>query len=81
MSIPTATLFNLGRSRICTVCGSRGNPEYRGEIRLDLCGGLETTEKPSVSIVAPVCVCLDCGSAQFTVPYSGLEVIRTEPHE
>jgi hypothetical protein len=39
-------------------------------------GGLETLDKPLIWAYPQFAVCLDCGLAQFTVPDTGLKVIR-----
>jgi hypothetical protein len=50
--------------------------EFLGEICLHFPGGLESLDKPLVWVFPEVAVCLDCGSAQFTVPEAELELIK-----
>ena len=50
--------------------------EFLGEICLHFPGGLESLNKPQLLTFPKVVVCLDCGSAQFTVPETELKVIK-----
>jgi len=50
--------------------------EFLGEICLHFPGGLPSLDKPLVWVYPKVVVCLDCGSAQFTVPETELKVIK-----
>jgi len=50
--------------------------EFLGEICMHFPGGLESLDKPLVWVFPQVAVCLDCGSAQFTVPETELKLIR-----
>ncbi len=50
--------------------------EFLGEICLHFQGGLESLNKPPVLVFPQVDVCLDCGSAQFTLPENELGAIQ-----
>jgi hypothetical protein len=51
----------------CQSCGSERSTKLSGEICLHF-RGLEGLNKPLILVLPQVVVCLDCGSAQFTVP-------------
>ena len=50
--------------------------EFAGEICLHFPGGLESLDKPLVWAFPKVVVCLECGTAQFTVPDTELQLIQ-----
>jgi len=60
----------------CQSCSSSRQIEMQGEVCLHFPGGLESLDKPLVWVYPKVVVCLDCGSAQFTVPETELKVIK-----
>jgi len=60
----------------CTLCASKRQMEFLGEICLHFPGGLESLDKPLVWVFPQVTVCLDCGLAQFTVPDAELKLIK-----
>jgi len=60
----------------CKSCGSSRPIEFLGEICLHFPGGLEQLDKPPVWIFPQVFVCLDCGTAQFTLPETELKLIQ-----
>jgi len=66
--------------RPCHSCASSRKVEYLGEICLHFPGGLESLDKPLVWVFPKIAVCLDCGSAQFTLPGSELKSIQ-QNHE
>ena len=51
--------------------------EFGGEICLHFPGGLESLRKPLVWVFPKVLVCLDCGTAQFVIPKSELNLIQS----
>jgi hypothetical protein len=60
----------------CPLCGSGRKTQLLGEICLHFPGGVESLHKPLLWSFPVVGVCLDCGSAQFTVPEKELRLIR-----
>jgi len=60
----------------CKLCMSHRQMELLGEVCLHFPGGLESLDKPLVWVFPQVAVCLDCGSAQFTVPEAELKLIK-----
>ncbi len=72
----TAASARLNESQCCAVCGSQRKAELHGEICLHFPGGLESLHKPLNWSFPQVAVCLDCGSAQFTVSEKELKLIR-----
>jgi hypothetical protein len=62
--------------RPCPSCSSFRNMKCRGEICLHFPGGLQALKKFPVFVFPHIVVCLDCGSAKFTVPESELMLIR-----
>ena len=52
----------------CPSCASARRMQFKGEICLHFQGGLKSLDKPLVWVFPQVSVCLDCGSAQFSVP-------------
>jgi hypothetical protein len=63
-------------SRLCSSCASRRTTKFLGEICLHFPGGLKSLHKPQVWAFPQVVVCLDCGSARFTVPEEELKLIH-----
>jgi hypothetical protein len=57
-------------------CSSCPKVEFNGEICLHFKGGLETLDKPLFWAFPQVRVCLECGSAQFSVPESKMRLIQ-----
>jgi hypothetical protein len=62
--------------RPCLSCGSPRRIKFGSEICLHFPGGLESLNKPLVLMYPQAVVCLDCGTAQFTVPDAELRVIQ-----
>ena len=63
-------------SRLCSSCASRRTTTFLGEICLHFRGGLKSLDKPQVCAFPQVVVCLDCGSARFTVPENEMKLIH-----
>jgi hypothetical protein len=63
-------------ARRCSSCASRRITEFLGEICLHFPGGLKSLDKPQVLTFPQVVVCLNCGSARFTVPEKELKLIH-----
>jgi hypothetical protein len=76
MSSAAPADFNLGKPQRCTVCGSDRNAEMLGEICLHFAGGLDSLHKAQIWAFPHVVLCLDCGSAQFTLPEKELNLVR-----
>jgi hypothetical protein len=60
----------------CLSCSSLRKMEFSGEICLHFPGGLKSLDNPQVWAFPQVVVCLDCGSARFTVPEKELKLIQ-----
>jgi hypothetical protein len=60
----------------CTSCQSENQKTLTSEIAIHF-PGLEGLNKPIVWVFPRISVCLDCGIAQFMVPETELEVLRT----
>lgn len=58
-------------------CLSKNQKMFTAEIALHF-AGVEGLNKPIVWMFPTLSICLDCGKAQFTVPETELEVLRTE---
>jgi hypothetical protein len=56
---------------MCKSCGSFNQSKFAGEIAIHF-RGLKNIDKPAVWVFPEVVVCLDCGTAQFTVPETEL---------
>jgi hypothetical protein len=59
----------------CAVCATNNQMEFPAEITIHF-RGLKNVAKPGVHVFPKLLVCLDCGSAQFTVPKDGLDRLR-----
>ena len=68
-------VVKIDESRRCS-CTSSRQIELLGEICLHFPGGLESLNKPLIWSFPQIGVCLDCGSAQFTLPQKELELIQ-----
>jgi len=68
-----ATAFE--QARPCPSCASTRRMEFLGEICLHFLGGLESLHKPLIWVFPKVLVCLDCGSAQFSIPEAELRTL------
>jgi len=60
----------------CRSCLSNRQTEFLGEICMHFPGGLESLDKPLIWVFPKVVVCLNCGSAQFTVPEAELRQLK-----
>jgi hypothetical protein len=71
---------NLGASaegEWCPTCGASSRKmEFRGEICLHFPGGVKSLDKPQVWAFPQVVVCLDCGTARFTLPDAEFKLIE-----
>jgi hypothetical protein len=59
----------------CAVCATNNQMEFPAEITIHF-RGLKDIAKPRVHVFPKLLVCLDCGSAQFTVPKDELSRLR-----
>jgi len=73
----------LGQSRLfgpkemqvlCRACGSDKQTEFTAEIALHF-SGPGNLDKPHLLVFPRILVCLNCGSAGFTVPESQLHIL------
>jgi hypothetical protein len=55
----------------CKACGSVNQSKFIGEMGMRF-PGLKNIDKPVVWVFPEVVVCLDCGTAEFTVPEAEL---------
>ena len=60
----------------CQRCGSVCNRVFNGELAIHF-PGLDGLDKPIVWVFQKVSVCLDCGTAQFTIPEREVRVLVT----
>ena len=56
---------------MCSSCGSSNQAEFTAETLIHS-GGLKNLDKPGVWLFPELLVCLECGSAQATIPASEL---------
>jgi hypothetical protein len=61
---------------MCKSCGSNRQKKFTGKIGIHF-PGLENVNKPIVWVFPDVLVCLNCGSAEFSVPEAELRVLVT----
>jgi hypothetical protein len=59
----------------CKFCTSPNNAELTAEIMIHF-RGLMHLQNPGVLTFSTVSVCLDCGSTQFTIPDTELELLK-----
>jgi hypothetical protein len=59
----------------CPSCAQNNQAEFQGEMMLHF-NGLRNLEVPGVMLFPRLLVCLDCGSALFTVPEVALVACR-----
>jgi hypothetical protein len=62
----------------CPVCASVKQVEFSFEMMVHR-NDLKNMDNPSVLVLQKALVCLDCGSAQFTVPKSELALLASDP--
>jgi hypothetical protein len=55
----------------CKSCGSISQRKFSAEMGIHFLG-LKNIEKPVARVFSEVIVCLDCGTAEFTVPEAEL---------
>jgi hypothetical protein len=77
-SHPRSTAATASKAQLCPSCASRRTTKFLGEICLHFPGGLKSLDKPPVWAFPQVVVCLDCGSARFTVPQKELKLIENQ---
>jgi hypothetical protein len=58
----------------CKSCGSVNQRKFRGEIGIHF-PGLKNINKPVVWVSPEVVVCLNCGTAKFSVPEAELRLL------
>jgi len=61
----------------CRACGSDKQAEFTGEIALHF-PGTANLDKPHLLVFPQILVCLNCGSAEFIVPESQLQILAIE---
>jgi hypothetical protein len=59
----------------CKSCGSVNQSKFSGEMVIHF-PGLKNIDKPAVFVFAEIVVCLDCDSAEFTVPEAELLLLQ-----
>jgi hypothetical protein len=59
----------------CISCASANQAEFRAEINIHF-PGLRNIDRPSVLVFPKLSVCLDCGFSRFTLPETGLRLLR-----
>jgi hypothetical protein len=62
---------------LCRACGSDKQTEFTAEIALHF-PGPGNLDKPHLLVFPRILVCLNCGSAGFTVPESQLHTLADE---
>ena len=62
---------------LCRACGSDKQAEFTAEIALHF-SGPGNLDKPHLLVFPRILVCLNCGSAGFTVPESQLHILADE---
>jgi hypothetical protein len=65
------TLGKEGIRHVCKLCGSVYQKQFSAEMRIHF-PELKDIDKPVVWLFPEVVVCLDCGTAEFTVPKAEL---------
>jgi|SRR5215471_1931452 len=60
----------------CKQCVSQSQKRFSAEVALHF-RGLAGLDKPIVWVFPNVSVCLECGRAEFTIPESEMQVLRT----
>jgi hypothetical protein len=58
----------------CKSCGSVNQRKFRAEIGIHF-PGLKNIDKPAVWLFPEVVVCLNCGTAEFSVPGAELPLL------
>jgi hypothetical protein len=60
----------------CKSCGSLNQSKFTAEMAIHF-PGLKNIDKPLVWVFSELAVCLDCGTAEFTVPKAELRHLAT----
>jgi hypothetical protein len=60
----------------CNKCASENHSEFNGEVAIHF-PGIKGLQKPIVWTFPKLCVCLDCGHAEFGIPERELRVLVT----
>jgi hypothetical protein len=58
----------------CLSCGAKKQAEFSAEILIHF-EGLKNLDKPGVWVFPRLVVCLDCGTAEFSVPETQLRLL------
>ena len=58
----------------CKSCGSVNQSKFRAEMAIHF-PGLKNIERPVVWVFPELVVCLDCGTAEFSVPEAELHLL------
>ena len=66
--------FPLGIDMPCKSCGSFNRRKFGAEMGIHF-PGLKNIDKPVVWVFPEIVVCLDCGTAEFAVPKSELQLL------
>jgi len=61
----------------CRTCGSDKQAKFTAEIALHF-PGPANLDKPHLLVFPQILVCLNCGSAEFIVPESQLQILANE---
>ena len=62
---------------LCQACGSNKRAKLTAEIAVHI-PGPNHLDKPHVLVFPEILVCLNCGSAEFTVPETQLRTLANE---
>jgi hypothetical protein len=62
----------------CPKCSLGNQVEFSAEIVVHF-SGLRNLDKPGVLLFSKLKICLDCGSAEFTVPETELALLASAP--
>jgi hypothetical protein len=60
----------------CASCHSGNQAEFNAEMMIHF-RGLSNIEHPGIPVIPRISVCLDCGSARFTIPEIELALLAT----
>jgi hypothetical protein len=60
----------------CKTCQSENQSTFTAEVAVHF-PGLQGLEKPIVWVFPKILVCLNCGTAEFSIPEKELQVLRT----
>jgi hypothetical protein len=62
----------------CKSCGSVNQSQFNGEMGIHFPGGLKNIDRPVVLVCPQIVVCLNCGTAEFSVPETELRLLAKD---